>query len=288
MVQAGVLEGIVERAAQVTGSRFGSGIQDLFLSIELSMFFLLWVREWPRVTSRKMPFFVIYGGCLLGAALWCGLGVYIHLFEPLPTERTSGWLAFLALGAVTPLLFPLLSTIAFTHGSAYPSDYPRPYLAAGLVAIAYTFAVATGADLSLGGRMPMELWVSPWHSVDGRSYGGESHGISFDLMSSFPCYRGDSLFTLSTLFLFANALSIAILKRAANESTAEFKPIAWRLCIGIGVMFVNCLSMLYLIAVANFSMDRVFDIFHAIQGLVMASAFFDFRAALRVQGTKSA
>jgi len=281
-------QAIVGQSAHVTGSRFGSGMQDLILSMELSMFFVLWLAEWPRVTSRKMPFFIIYGGCLLGAALWCALGVYIHMFEPLPTERTAGWLAFLALGAVTPVLFPLLTKIAFTEGSVSPCDYPKPYIAAGFVAMAYMFAMVTGADISLGGRMPMELWLSPWHSVDGRSYGGEPHGITFDLMSSFPCYRGDSLFTLSTFFLAANGLSISILRRAARDSIAELRPIAWRLCIGVSLMLINCFSMLYLIAVANFSIVRVFDIFHAIQGLVMAAAFFDFRAALRMQDTKSA
>jgi len=222
---------------------------------------------------------------LLGAALWCGLGVYIHLFEPLPTERTVPWLAFLGLGAVTPVFFPLVSYLAFVKDIPTPTNVPGPFLATMLVACAYFVAVYTGADLSLGGLMPKELWITPWHAVDGRSY-GDVPNISFDLMSSYPCYRGDSMFVLSTFFLISNAFDVLILRRAIHQCKAGLSAIARRLCIGVAVMLVNCLSLLYLL-VFGVSMSRVLDVFHAIQGLVMAAVFFDLRKVVRTQETKT-
>jgi hypothetical protein len=209
--------------------------------------------------------------------------VYIHLFEPLPTERTTTWLSFLGLGAVTPVLFPLVSALAFAKETPTWAKFAVSYAAAVLSGLGYFLVVATGVDLSLGGRMPKELWLTPWHVADGHSYGGAPHGISFDLLSSYPCYQSDSMFILSTLFLFANAASVVVLYRASKDCKAALRGTAQRLCSGVGLMLLNCISLLYLLVVMQMSVDRVFDVFHAIQGIVMAAAFFDLRSALRMQ-----
>jgi len=274
---------LMARSSEVVGTRPGSAVQDLVLSIELGYFFFAWLREWPRIAPRSRPFFVMFAVSLLGAALWCGLGVYIHLFEPLPTERTTAWLAFLGLGAVTPSVFPLVSALAFAKEAPTFSNFAVPYAVAGLAALGYCLALTTGVEVSLGGMLPKELWLTPWHAADGRSYGGEKHGISFDLLSSFPCYRGDSMFLLSTFFLLANAAAAVILQRATHRCEGAFRDVARRLCIGVTIMLVNCASILYLLVVCGMSVDRVFDVFHAIQGLVMAASFFDFRSVLRMQ-----
>lgn len=279
----GLLDELVGRAAHVPGSRSGSAIQDLVLSIELGVFFLIWLREWPRVSQRSRPLFVIYAMNLLGAAMWCALGVYIHLLEPLPTERTLPWLAFLGLGAVTPVLFPLVTHVAFAADTPTPTATPTPYVISGLTALAYGWAMATAADLSLGGLLPKQLLITPWHAVDGRSYGGQELGITFDLLTSYPCYRGDSMFVLSTLFLLCNALAVFVLHRSMRHCKAGLTAIAWRLRAGVAVMLVNCISILYLLVVFEMSVTHVFDVFHAVQGLVMAASFFDLRSALRFQ-----
>jgi len=274
------LDEIVTRSAAVPGARPGSAVQDLVLSIELGAFLWVWLRDWPRVTASARPFFVVYAMNLLGAALWCALGVYIHLFEPLPTERTNAWLAFLGLGAVTPVLFPLVAVLAFKKESPTLATY----LPAGLSGLAFALVVATGADLSFGGRMPMEIALTPWHTADGRSYAGAAHGISFDLLSSYPCWRGDSMFVLSTFFLISNFADILICRRAQVECSEGLRETASRLCFGCNVMLVNCVSILYLIVVFDMSMTRVFDVFHAIQGIVMATSFFSLRNALHAKG----
>jgi hypothetical protein len=206
----------------------------------------------------------------------------MHLLEPVPTERTPTWLAFLGFGLVTPVLFPLVSFIAFAKEVPTPSNYPGPYLAAGITALAYLWAASSGADLSLGGALPTELKLTPWHSVDGRSYAAVE-GVPFDLLSSYPCSRGDSMFVLSTLFLLSNALSVYLLHRATCNCKAAVSAVAGRLRVGIAAMLINCLSILYLLVVFGMSITRVFDVFHAIQGLVMFAAFFDLRSVLRIQ-----
>lgn len=283
-----LLDEIMGLSAEVPGSRHGSAIQDLVLSMELAVFLIVWLREWPRVTPRSVPLFFVYAANLLGAALWCGLGVYIHLFEPLPTERTPAWLSFLALGAVTPVLFPLVSSCAFAKKVPTPANAPGPYLVAVLAALSYLLVMSTAADLSLGGLMPKQLWLTPWHAADGRSYGGQAHGIAFDLLSSYPCYRGDSMFVLSTFFLISNLFSVVVLHRVEKVCKGEVSAIAWRLRFGASVMFVNCMSILYLLVVFEMTVTGVFDVFHAFQGLIMAGSFFSLLSALRVPEAKTA
>jgi len=277
-----LLDEVMGRAAAVPGSRPGSAIQDLVLSIELGVFFLVWLREWKRVTPRSLPLFVIYAANLLGAALWCALGVYIHLLEPVPTERSSTWLAFMALGAVTPVIFPLVSFTAFSREAPTPRKAPLPYAVAAVTAAGYALVLATGADLSLGGMLPKELWLTPWHAADGRSYGGEAHGVTFDLMSSYPCYRGDSMFVMSSLFLVSNMVSVVVLHSATLRCKGPAKTAAWRLRLGVFAMLGNCISILYLLVVFGLGMNRVFDVFHALQGLNMAACFFELRSCLRM------
>lgn len=272
------LNEIVAIPAAVPGSRPGSAIQDLILSVELGVFFLVWLRQWPRVTSSGRALFAVYALNLIGASLWCALGVYIHLFEPLPTERTTAWLAFLGLGGVTPVLFPLISVLAFKRESDSPSL--RAYVLTGLAALTYALVAYTGADLSLGGRLPKDLELTPWHAADGRSYGGEAHGIPFDLMSSYPCYRGDSMFVLSTVFLIGCTTSVVLNYRESFKCKPELRGNAKRIAYALGVMLVNCLSILYLLVVFEMSIMKVFDVFHAVQGLVMAYVFFNLRVVL--------
>lgn len=282
------LDELIGLSAEVPGSRHGSAIQDLVLSIELFVFFIVWLRQWPRVASRSVPLFIIYAANLLGAALWCGLGVYIHLFEPLPTERTTAWLSFLALGAVTPVLFPLVASVAFAKKAPTPAIAPWPYVVTVLSAMSYLLPMSMGADLSLGGLMPQKLWLTPWHAADGRSYGGQAHGIAFDLMSSYPCYRGDCMFVLSTFFMIGNLRSVAILHKEAKSCSEKLRDMALTLRFGIGLMLVNCMSILYLLVVLEMTMTRVFDAFHAFQGLIMAASFFSLLSTLRVQEDKTA
>lgn len=281
------------------GARPAAGLQDVLLSLELALFFGLWLRERPRrvvKSGTKLLLFITYGMNLFGAMLWCACGVYMHLFEPLPTERTPSWTVFLLLGSTTPLLFPLVVSLAFAQEAPLlrnASTLGQLALVA-LAGVAYTALVLTGADLSLGGRLPTELWLTPWHVADGRSYGGGAHGIHFDLMSSYPCYRGDSMFLLTSMFLVGEVLSLIVLCRAgwgrgaAEATDGDLSGSARRLALATGGMLVNCVVLLYLMVVFGVSLSGAFDIFHAGQGLAMALAFFELRSVLRSGGADTA
>lgn len=271
---------------EVPGARPYAALEDMILSVELFTCFILWLRDWTLVVQareQRMPLFIVYAANLLGASLWCALGVYMHLREPLPTSCTATWLAFLLLGAVTPVLFPLVSVLAFAEPQVAASKRRLQYLTAVFVAMAYSAVAISGADLSLGGLMPDKLWVTPWHTIDGRSYGGAEFGINFDLLSTYPCYRGDSMFVMSSFFVIANTVSVGILCRAAvgKDLPYALQRSARMLAMLVGGMLVNCIALLQLISVFRWSLANTFDVFHAIQGVVMALSFLQLRIALR-------
>eukprot|EP00929_Paragymnodinium_shiwhaense_P043331 TRINITY_DN22294_c0_g1_i1.p1 TRINITY_DN22294_c0_g1~~TRINITY_DN22294_c0_g1_i1.p1 ORF type:complete len:289 (+),score=59.61 TRINITY_DN22294_c0_g1_i1:196-1062(+) len=281
----------------VLGARPSSSAQDLVLCVELGCFFLAWLKEGKHATqsTQKKLFFVVYGMELLGASLWCGLGAYMHSFEPLPTEATVLWAAFLLLGAVTPVLFPVVILAALDEKATVVSAWSfAPLQRAIGVGMAYTAIALSGADLTCGGIVPLPsvLQVTPWHSADGRSYGGGAHGLKFDLLSSYPSYQGNSMFVLSTLFLASCFLSVIILWRrgwggeaSANEMVSAASR---RLCGGIFTMCLNCIALLYLIVVFEASLETAFAVFHVLQGLIMAAAFLDLRRLLRLESPKTA
>jgi hypothetical protein len=257
--------------------------------MQLGAFLFVWLREAPYISSRAKLFWITYGLNLGGAALWCATGVYIHLFEPLPTERTFAWLVFLELGAVTPLLFPLVCMLAFAKVAPSLQNFALPFTMSGIMAVAYSAAVMTGVELNLGGLLSSEMWITPWHVVNGTSYGGMPYGIEFDLLSSYPCYRGDSMYVLSTFFLLSNLFAAVLLKRAASSSeSGEARAAAWRLMIAVSAMFLNCVALLYLLVVFQVGLSAGFDVFHAGQGVIMAISFFQFQSLLRAQSIKQA
>lgn len=276
-------------ADPVPGTRPITALQDAVLSVQLAVFFVLWLGEASpgKIAADRRLFHLVYAANLLGASLWCANGVYIHLQEPLPQESTLPWQTFLALGAVTPVLFPLVCCLALFGTTSKLSR--RMMVVSVSVATGFASAVLTSADLSLGGLLPSTLVLTPWHVADGRSYGGEGFGIPFDLMTSYPCYRGDSLFVLSSLFLVMNFVSVLILSSAPQkikaempEQTQALEKAARRLCIAVASMLGNCIVLLYLVVVFKTSLRRAFDVFHAVQGIVMAVCFFEFRGIIRV------
>lgn len=262
------------------GSRPGAAMQDFFLSVQLGMSFVIWLRDRHLVTARSKPFYILYATILLGAAVWCGFGVYIHLLEPLPTERTLAWIAFLEFGAVTPILYPLLSALAFAKEAPTFERFRAAYVATGILGCCYTALAVTGVDLSCGGLLPTSLQVTPWHAADGRSYGGREHDIKFDLLSSFPCWRGDSLFVLSSMFLAMNSISTLILFRASRQCIEELRTLAWWTMFSTGSMLFNCIVLLYLVVVFQVKISTAFDVFHAGQLAIMAHGFFCYRRVL--------
>ncbi|CAK0877668.1 unnamed protein product, partial [Prorocentrum cordatum] len=83
-----------------------------------------------------------------------------------------------------PVLFPVALAAAL-EGRTLPQGVVGVHLAlAALQACGYAAAAVSGVDLSLGGQLPDEVWLSPWHRVDGRSYGGAALGVPFDLVST--------------------------------------------------------------------------------------------------------
>ncbi|CAE7557106.1 unnamed protein product [Symbiodinium natans] len=170
-----------------------------------------------RLTSRNLQsnslaqaLFTSYALNLLGGAAWTASGVYVHLFEPLPQEPTIAWQIFLNMGATTPFLFPLVVRDAFYRDSMSSSAARLQDVSAAICALLYALLVWGSFDLAAGRKLP-PIAVSPWHTIDGRSYAGAAFGVKFDLLSSMPSARSDSEFVLSGLFMASNALSAMLL-----------------------------------------------------------------------------
>jgi len=269
------------------GARPTASAEDLLLSGQLAAFFILWLREWPPAGGarwRSRVLFAAYGVALGGGAAWCLVGAYVHAFEPLPTEQTPAWLAFLLLGAITPILFPVALAAAL-EGRTLPQGVVGVHLAlAALQACGYAAAAVSGVDLSLGGQLPDEVWLSPWHRVDGRSYGGAALGVPFDLVSTMPCYRGDSLCVLAAMFLASCFYSTALLWYGSYgpASQAQAAAAARWLCLAVGAMGLNCLALLLLVTQTSWSLAHVFHVFHLGQGAAMAVGFWKLRGIMRL------
>lgn len=269
------------------GARPTNSLTDLVLCVELVLFFTVWCRGWPSaVKNKKVDFFVVYAFNLLGAAAWCLLGAYLHLWEPLPAEPNRQWRAFLLLGALTPTLFPIVVARAFALGQAHVK---KQYFGATIAALIYMFVVFSGIDLS-GGLQVAPIYITPWHVIDGRSYGGQKYGISFDLVSSFPCWRGDSNFVLSIVFVASNMLDVVLLVSVVwadhGAYAKEIICLAKRLTVSVGLMVLNCLLLPHLIVVFNVSMATALDVFHIMQGLIMGAVFMDLQTMLRHKNKK--
>lgn len=270
------------------GARPTNSLTDLVLGGELLLFFTAWCCEWPNaLMNKKLDFFITFALNLLGGAVWCLSGVYIHSQEPLPAQPTGPWRAFLLLGSVSPLLFPIVVTRAFGIGQEHVKK--MQYLVATIAALVYGVAVFSSMDLS-GGSQVAPISISPWHGIDGRSYGGQEYGISFDLLSTMPCWRGDSNFVLSLVFVTGKLLGFVLLVSVGwADQSAYAKDIsgaAKRLAISTGVMVLNCLLLLNLIVAFNFAVSTAVDAFHVMQALIFGAAFIDFRIVLRHQDKK--
>eukprot|EP00440_Ansanella_granifera_P044245 gb/GFBE01047951.1/.p1 GENE.gb/GFBE01047951.1/~~gb/GFBE01047951.1/.p1 ORF type:complete len:292 (+),score=51.31 gb/GFBE01047951.1/:1-876(+) len=278
-------------AIGMVGARPTNAVTDFLLSLELSALLILWLREWPAAGWRKQALFVSYGLNLLGAAGWCSVGVYVHVWQPLPQEPTVAWQLFLLLGASTPLLFPLVIRDAFYRSMVSSSVCFCQDILVGFAALTYALLVNSGIDLAAGQKLPA-VPVSPWHSIDGRSYAGEEHGIHFDLLSVMPSARLDSNFVLSSFFFVSNGFCTLLLVYAYYrlEELADHngtggkqvtRPAAGQLAVGVGLMFANCHLLAVLIAGRIVTVAASLDIFHVVQGLIIWRSFFQFRSVLR-------
>eukprot|EP00927_Polykrikos_kofoidii_P051407 TRINITY_DN45203_c0_g1_i1.p1 TRINITY_DN45203_c0_g1~~TRINITY_DN45203_c0_g1_i1.p1 ORF type:complete len:299 (-),score=36.68 TRINITY_DN45203_c0_g1_i1:42-902(-) len=280
------------------GARPLTSAEDVLLGFELACALFIWLLSWhigfEKAPPVKRRFFVAYALNLAGSSIWCFIGTYIHTFEPLPAERSFWWLTFLLFGEATPALFPLVCLWAFpVKRDANPV---MQSLASASLAVPFGVAVLTGADLSLGGRMPTEMAITPWHKVDGRSVAGSPHGIEFDLLSSMPLWRGDALFMLSIYFMMVVAFSTHHLYKVGwsagatdtDEVSVAKRDSARSLCFLTASMFINCTFLLYMPIVFEVSMQTAFHAFHFGQAVIMAGCFFYLRRVLLLPSPKKA
>merc|ERR1719362_935592 len=50
---------------------------------------------------------------MLAVSIWCMLGAYLHMWEPLPSTPSSPWLAYVLVGGLIPAMLPLAVTQGF-------------------------------------------------------------------------------------------------------------------------------------------------------------------------------
>jgi len=249
-------------AIWAVGARPSNALTDLILAAELAWILRRWLGQ--RVSFAKRQLQKTYALNLLGAMCWCGTGVYVHLFEPLPQLPSSRiWQVFLVLGFSTPVLFPLVIRDAFYRTSVTTGARTCIDALAALITLGYVLLVTQRVDLSQGRQLPA-IPISPWHWLDGRSYGAEEHGMSFDLLSAMPSPRCDSNFVLSLCFLASNAFSALLLGSARSRSA-----VAARMAVLVTLMFVNCHLLALLVASRSVRIATCLDIFHVAQGLII-------------------
>mmetsp|Transcript_56947 Transcript_56947/g.106811 ORF Transcript_56947/g.106811 Transcript_56947/m.106811 type:complete len:278 (-) Transcript_56947:181-1014(-) len=264
------------------GARPSNAVTDLLLCAELTTCLIIWLRTRPGGT-KKHELYVSYALNLLGGAAWTASGVYVHLFEPLPQEATATWQFFLNMGATTPFLFPLVVRDAFYRSRISSSAARMQDVTVALCAVLYALLVNSSVDLAAGRKLP-PLAVTPWHAIDGRCYGGEQYGITFDLLSTMPTARSDSQFVLSMLFMASNALS-ALMMLNICYGTKDLAPseftLARRLTVGVFAMLMNCHVLAILVAGGFASSAASLDIFHVGQGLIIGASFCQLRRILK-------
>jgi len=229
----------------------------------------------------------MHGARLCCSARWCCLAVYIHLYDQMPgsSEEDVGalWHVWLFLGSVAPLLFPHVVCSAFLsfgegqHWRVFPRDVLTTF-----AVLLYLAVTLTGVDLS-GAKLMEVAWVTPWHALDGRSYGGADSGIKFDLMTSMPCWRGNSFWMLSVVFVGSCMLSTVLVSYASWGSAANrdsIRDTARRMVFGCAAMLMNCQALPLWFLALGFSVTHAIDFFHIGQAVCMALCFLPLRRVL--------
>lgn len=183
--------------------RWSNTYGDVLLVGQLSTFTLYWLlHRRPLRSGPLTAAYYLYGLNLFSATIFTASGALIHALDPLPQTSNLLWKTFLISLAATPVLFPAVLTCALTTSPTLP-PLKLLFVCVWLLATGSThlFLALTSFDFApylpplLLEPIPLPgFGLTPDIMVDGRSFGGSAHGIEFDLLSSIPAYRGDSVF----------------------------------------------------------------------------------------------
>ena len=97
-----------------------NSLTDLLLTLQLStQSLVLFFRHRPH-PSKAVPFY-LYQINLISATLFTFFGALLHTTDPLPVESSALWKAFLVTLSSTPILFPVIITLALTPSPSVPT-----------------------------------------------------------------------------------------------------------------------------------------------------------------------
>jgi len=193
------------------------------------------------------------------------------------------WQIFLNLGATTPWLFPLVIRDSFYRADMSLSLARKQDITVACLALLYALLVSSSFDFAKGQSLE-PVPVTPWHFLDGSSYGGQPFGVDFDLLSVMPSARTDSQFVLSIVFMASNFLSGILCVNAcykSKDADGLEQRAARRLTAGVLSMLANCHLLAVLVAGRFASSTVALDIFHIAQGIIIWVAFVQLRLILR-------
>lgn len=255
------------------GARPTNALTDLIFCAYMVWLLTRWSREWHRARSSLQGrlFFFSYASVLCGCGLFALVGAYIHCRIPLPSASSGAWLLYLMAGGIFPVSWPLGVYLGF-HKKLASWQLLRAGCIALAAYLAYAAAAASGVDVSTwdptrGGKQlaPWPVCITPWHCLDGRSYGGEAHGVEFDLLTSLPCWRCDSYFFLGVFYctsiLFA---SLLLLWRPAHNAGPIWSMLATNIMTLLNVGYMMPVWVLLF----GTSIPTAIDFFHIIQCMV--------------------
>ena len=221
----------------------------------------------------------MYGLNLALALVFTASGSMVHYSDPLPQVSTPLWKLFLVTLSSTPILFPIVLQTALNKtmsGKAW-------FLTAVWFCFSATFHIGLAlTSFDFSSYLPPLLLqpivlkgfgLFPDRVLDGTSVGGEPYGVPFDLLSSMPMWRGDSVYPHCMLFTVAVILAIKIAFFHANGTVA---PNGMK--VALVLMLMGQVGMVPMLSI--FGVKVTFDLWHFNIGVVMALIFFALRGVV--------
>lgn len=245
---------------------------------QLSTQSLLWLfRRTPRTSSHALPFY-LYQINLISASFFTLFGAILHSTDPLPTESTNIWKAFLITLSSTPILFPIIITLALTPK---PSASTKIFLSLWFVfsAVTHLSLIIFELDLSLylpptpPIEIPASVFLPSGLTLDGRSVSGAPYHIKEDYLTSIPSYSGLSVFPHCIIFTVAAVYCMYVCETSKNATT--------RLKYSLRLMVFGQVFMVPVLLVMG--VRTCFDCWHVVVGSVMQGVFMELWPILGVE-----